>query len=111
MGAGIVRISTDSSLDDDLATSGRLVLVAFGRSDCGPCRLLAPGLRALAASESERLLVTKLDAASQPKAADRFSVDSYPTCILFRDGRPIERLEGYMPLRKLQAIIEPHFGR
>jgi thioredoxin 1 len=108
LGAGFVRISTDASFEQDVLRSGRLVLVAFGASWCGPCRLMAPGLRALAEIEKDRLMITKLDVEANPATADLYGVETYPTCILFKDGEQLERLDGYMPLRKIQAILAPH---
>ncbi|MEA3030371.1 MAG: thioredoxin 1 [Sphingomonadales bacterium] len=108
MGAGFVRISTDASFERDVLRSGRLVLVAFGASWCGPCRLLAPGLRALASTQKDRLMVTKLDPEANPATADLYGVETYPTCILFKAGEEVERLDGYMPLRKIEARLRPY---
>jgi len=111
LGAGFVRISTDASFKQDVLHSERFVLVAFGASWCGPCQLLGPGLRALASIEKDRLMVTKIDVEANPATADLYRVDSYPTCILFKGGEPIERLDGYMPLRKIEATLKPHLDR
>ena len=108
MGAGFVRISTDASFERDVLCSGRLVLVVFGASWCGPCRLMAPGLRVLAANQKDRLMVTKLDVDANPATADLFEVETFPTCILFKAGKEIERLDGYMPLRKIETTLRPY---
>lgn len=110
MSAGIVRIVTDASFARSVLEADRLTLVAFGAPWCGPCRLLSPGLRALAATHRERLVVAKLDADANPATADRYEVESFPTCILFRAGDPVERLDGYMPLRKIEAALAPHLA-
>ena len=109
MGAGIVRIVTDESFERDVLQGGRTVLVAFGASWCGPCHLMASGLRALAAQQRDRLRVAKLDVDDNPATADRYGVDTFPVCILVRDGEEIERLDGYMPLRKIETLLAPHF--
>jgi thioredoxin 1 len=108
MSAGIVRIVSDASFERDVLESKRLTLVSFGASWCGPCRLLAPGLRALASIEKDRLTIAKIDADANPRVADRYKVETFPVCILFKDGEPILRLDGYMPLRKIEAALEPH---
>ena len=108
MGAGFVRITTDSSFEQDVISSDRPVLVAFGASWCGPCRLLAPGLRALAGMEKDRLKVTKIDVDANPATTAHYGIESFPTCLLFKAGEPVERLDGYMPLRKIQTIVGPH---
>lgn len=108
MGAGIVRIVTDATFERDVLGAGRPVLVAFGAPWCGPCRLLSPALRALASTHRDRLVVAKLDAEDNPMAADVHGVETYPMCILFRDGEEIARLDGYMPLRKIETLLAPH---
>ena len=108
MGAGFVRIVTDAGFERDVLRSGRLTLVAFGAPWCGPCRLMSPGLRALAATQKDRLTVAKLDVDANPATGDLYGVDSFPTCILFRAGEPVERLDGYMPLRKIEAALRPY---
>jgi thioredoxin 1 len=108
MGAGIVRIVTDASFERDVLGAGRLILVAFGAPWCGPCNLLSPALRALAATHRDRLVVAKLDVDDNPATADRYGIETYPMCILFRGGEELERLDGYMPLRKIETILRPH---
>ena len=55
--------------------------------------------------------MAKLDADSNPASADRYGVESFPTCILFDGGEPVARLDGYMPLRKIEAALGPHLGQ
>ena len=108
MGAGFVRIVTDASFERDVLGAERPILVAFSTAWCGPCKLMAPGLRALAATRKDELTVAKLDVEANPASADDWKVETYPTCILFRDGEEVARLDGYMPLRKIEASLEPH---
>lgn len=110
MGAGIVRIVTDRTFEHNVLRSGRLILVVFGAPWCGPCRLMAPALRALAAAEKDRLIVAKLDVDASPATAERYGVETYPMCILFNAGEEVARLDGYMPLRKIEAELAPHLG-
>jgi thioredoxin 1 len=110
MGAGIVRLVTDASFDRDVLGAGRPALVAFGAPWCGPCQLMAPALRALASTHRDRLTVAKLDVDAYPGVANAFGVETFPLCILFRDGEEIERLDGYMPLRKLETILAPYLA-
>ncbi len=108
MGAGFVRIVTDASFERDVLGHSGLTLVSFGASWCGPCRLLAPGLRALASIEKDRLRVAKLDVDASPVTTSRFAIQAFPTCILFKAGEQIERLDGFMPLRKIESAVLPH---
>ena len=111
MGAGIVRLCTDASFAREVLGYDQPVLVAFGAPWCGPCNLLAPGLRALAATRKDVLRVAKLDVEANPATADRYRVESFPTCILFKAGEAVLRLDGYMPLRKIEAALASHLDR
>jgi thioredoxin 1 len=108
MGAGFVRISTDANFEREVLGAARPVLVAFGTSWCGPCKLMAPALRALAATEKDRLTVAKLDVDANPATTDHYEVERFPVCILFKGGKEVERLDGYLPLRKIEAALKPH---
>jgi thioredoxin 1 len=110
MGAGIVRIVTDASFEKDVLQPGRTILVAFGASWCGPCHLMASGLRALAYQQRDRLRVARLDVDDSPATAGRYGVETFPLCILFRDGEEVTRLDGYMPLRKIETELVPHLS-
>ena len=111
MGAGIVRIVSDASFERDVLSSGRTILVAFGATWCRPCHLMSSGLRALAATHRDRLVVAKLDVDDNPATPDLYGIETYPMCILFRDGTEVERLDGYMPLRKIESLLAPHLDR
>ena len=110
MGAGIVRLVGDSSFALSVLEAEGFVLVSFGAAWCGPCRLLAPALRYLGASRKDRLTVAKLDVDANPATTSNYGVTTFPVCILFRAGEEVARFDGYMPLRKLEAALEPYLG-
>ena len=43
-----------------------------------------------------------------PMIANKFGISSIPTLILFKDGKPVERLVGFMPKGKLVGKLDPH---
>jgi thioredoxin 1 len=108
MGAGIVRLVTDASFSRNVLEAEGFVLLSFGASWCGPCRLLAPALRFLAASRKDSLTIAKLDVDASPGTPERYGVQTFPTCILFRAGEEVARFDGYMPLRKLETALQPY---
>ncbi len=77
---------TGATFDDAVLRSPVPVLVEFGADWCGPCRMIAPVLTAIADEQRDRLAVSVLDYDGSPEIGARYGVLGLPTLILFRDG-------------------------
>ena len=84
--------------------SGR-ALVDFYADWCGPCRMMAPILEAVAA-EKEDLLVAKVNVDENAELASRYGVMSSPTLVVLEDGEEIKRIVGARPKDALLSEIE-----
>ncbi|HEY0806876.1 MAG TPA: thioredoxin domain-containing protein, partial [Pseudonocardiaceae bacterium] len=63
---------TDDTFATEVLASTKPVLVEYGATWCGPCRMLAPVLAELAVEQAERLRVVKIDTdANQMTARDQ----------------------------------------
>lgn len=82
------------------------VLVDFYADWCGPCKLMAPVLDALARDRADRAVIAKLDTDRAPNTAARFGIRSIPTLIVFRDGREVGRELGAVPRQRLDALLD-----
>ena len=95
---------TARSFDAFLASS-RIVFVDFWAPWCHPCRAMAPVIRSLAREYGD-VAFGKVDTQTEKGLADRFTVRSIPTYILFRDGRIVERFPGVASRDRLARKIE-----
>jgi thioredoxin 1 len=77
---------------DDL--QGKVVLVDFWATWCGPCKMIAPVLEEIAAEKAGVLRVAKIDVDANPATARDYQVVSIPTLILFKNGQPVRRIVG-----------------
>jgi thioredoxin 1 len=99
---------SDDTFEKEVLQSSQPVLVDFYADWCGPCRAIAPIVEEIAHELSDRLKVVKLDVDQNPQTAMQYGVQSIPTLIIFKNGKEVERLIGYMSKAKLMSKIEPH---
>lgn len=82
------------------------VLVDFFATWCGPCKMLAPTLDAVAAEVAGRAKVYKVDVDQSPDVAAQYGVMSVPTLILFKGGQPVKQMIGAQPKPALLALFD-----
>lgn len=98
---------SDADFTQEVLQSPQPVLVDFYADWCGPCRAIAPTIEEIAAELNEKLKVVKLDVDQNPETAMQYGVQSIPTLLIFKDGKEVERLIGYMSKSKLLSKVEP----
>jgi thioredoxin 1 len=83
-----------SSADFDTAISSHnLVLVDFWAEWCGPCRMMHPVFSRMA-KKYKHIKFARLNIDHSQDIAMRFGVQSIPTFIMFRGGRPVDKMIG-----------------
>lgn len=97
---------TGTTFDEVVLGPGVPVLVEFGADWCGPCRMIAPVLSAIATERAGSLKVAVLDSDDAPEIGARYGVLGLPTLMLFRDGQPLMQVAGARPKAKLLAEVD-----
>ena len=101
----IVQV-TDQNFEATVASATQLVLLDFWATWCAPCKMLRPVVEELAIEYAGRVTIAELDVDANPVTASKFGVLSIPSLILFRAGKPAERIVGYKPKAYLKQKID-----
>ena len=99
---------TDDSFEQDVIQADLLTVVDFWAVWCAPCIHIAPMLEEMAAKYDGQLKVAKFNVDENPNTAGAYGIMSIPTLLVFKDGKPVERIVGYMPKERLMDKIKPH---
>ena len=102
---------TDADFERVVRDAEVPVLVDFYADWCGPCKMMAPTLDALARDRAGEVLVAKLDTDANPQTSLRFGIRSIPTLIVFRGGAEVGREMGAGPRPRLEALVGAALGR
>ncbi|KPL84038.1 hypothetical protein SE15_02295 [Thermanaerothrix daxensis] len=100
---------SEADFDEKVLNASLPVLVEFSAVWCGPCRRLEPELDKLAKMLGNRVQCYKVDVDDNPDLAFRYQILSVPTVILFQNGEPRGRINGYQPYPRLLEIFSPYF--
>lgn len=99
-------VLNEDNFDQTIANG--LVLVDFWATWCGPCKMLAPTVDAIATEYKDRVVVGKVDVDQCEAIARRFGIMSIPTLFLFKDGEVVEKLVGYRLKMELEQLLNKY---
>ena len=91
---------------DKALGEGKLMMVDFWASWCGPCRMLGPVIDKLAEQYEGKVISGKVNVDDEQELAIRYGVMSIPTVIFFKDGKEIDRKVGVMPEAAYTAVLD-----
>jgi thioredoxin 1 len=99
---------TDDSFEAEVLQAAEPTLVDFWAAWCGPCKMVAPAVEAIAEEYDGKLRVAKMDVDANPETPQGLGIMGIPTLILFRDGAEVTRIVGYRPKEALAETLQPH---
>ncbi len=96
---------------NEVVKSNIPVLVEFGAEWCGPCKVVAPELNALASELQGKVKIVTVDIDRSPLLARELGVQAVPTFVVFEKGRPVNAHSGALKKAQLRELVEPFLPR
>lgn len=88
---------TAADFDVQVLQSDKPSLVDFWAVWCGPCKMIAPHVDAVAEEFAETANVYKVDIDSEGDIATKYGILSIPTLLFFKDGKVADQVVGAVP--------------
>ena len=102
----IIPIDGNSLGPIDDAAGGRLQLLVFSASWCGPCKAMMPAIEDIAQGYASEVAVAKIDIEASPELAQAFAVRGVPTLVMRRGDVPVDRHVGGLTRTRLAMMID-----
>ena len=96
---------TAANFEQEVVSSDIPVVVDFWASWCGPCRMLAPIISAIADDQEGKIKVGKVNVDEEPELAIKFGVSAIPMIAKFVSGEKVAAAVGYMPKEELEKEL------
>lgn len=108
--AGNVLTLTDANFQSEVLDSQQPVLVDFWAPWCGPCKMIAPTIDAVATEYLGKARVGKVNTDDNPKTASSYGISSIPTVLVFKKGEIVGKFVGVVAKDKLTETLNTQLG-
>ena len=90
---------------ENIISNNDITLIDFYADWCGPCRALSPIIDDIAKSETH-IKVGKVNVDEERELANKYHVRSIPTMVVFKGGKEVDRLVGFLPKEEILSKIK-----
>lgn len=101
-----ISVVTEKDFESAVLKSDLPVLVDYWASWCAPCKMAEPVLEDLSDQYKGKVTVAKINVDENPETAEKYSVMSIPTTILFKNGEEIGRQVGFAGKGPFEELIK-----
>ena len=99
---------TDNEFEQNVLGSEKPVLVDFWAEWCGPCRMIAPSVEAVAEQYEGRAGFFKMNVDENINVPQQYGIRGIPTLIVFKGGQEQERIVGAVTREAIAKVVEKY---
>jgi len=96
----------DAATFETVADGTALTVVDFWADWCGPCKMQTPALEALDEDYDGKIKFASLDVDQYQEIAEKFEIMSIPALVVFKNGKPAEKVVGFHPQAALKKYLD-----
>lgn len=104
----MAKLLNNSQFYNKIRTSDKLVVMDFFATWCGPCKMLTPIFESLSREMSDTVDFAKIDIDRSLEVAQEYKIVSVPTMIIFKNGKEVQRIVGFLPKEQIKSKIKAH---
>ncbi|MCP3871561.1 MAG: thioredoxin family protein [Desulfobacteraceae bacterium] len=93
-----------------LNLKGKIALVDFSASWCGPCKAMEPVIKGMVNKFRGKATIVEVDIDTQKTLATYYMVQSIPTLIIFQEGQEVKRFVGVQSEDILELSLNEVIG-
>lgn len=107
----IVDVSLNNAREVLDISMQKLVLFQFWSSRSEGCKQLSPVLERIVQQYPQQLLLAKVDCDNEPDLAMQFGVQSLPTVMMIKDGKPVDGFAGVETEQAIRAKLAAYLPK
>lgn len=106
-----VKEITQANFQTEVLEAEQPVLLDFWAPWCGPCRMVAPHVEAVAEHMAGKALVGKVNVDEHPALAQRYGVMSIPTLVVSVGGKTVAQEVGARGQADIERMLLPYIDK
>jgi len=107
----MLELTTQNFQSEVIQSDKPTLVYFFSPIGCAPCKILTPVVEKLDAEWNGTVKVGKLNIYPNMPITLKYTVMTAPVLMLFINGGPVVRMQGYQPREKILAELMPHLTR
>jgi thioredoxin 1 len=101
----MIKTVSQDTFEKEVVKNDRPVLVDLWAPWCGPCIAMEPALKELSAQFEGKVDIAKLNVDENPELAQSLDVMSIPNMVMFKNGKPVDRIIGLTAKDKVASVM------